>query len=65
MDTSIPNIDGSVFNLNTDCKEFHGDVIEKYPRQISDPLGRPVYVRCFIDADHGVNVITSSLHSGT
>ena len=64
MDPSMPNVDGYFFNLNTDCKEFYGDVVEKYPRKMSDPLGRPVYVRCFIDADHGFNFITSRLHSG-
>ena len=34
MDTSMPNVDGSVFNLNIDCKDFYGDVAEKYPHQM-------------------------------
>ena len=28
-----------------------------------EPLGRPVYVRCFVDADHGGNFIKRRLHS--
>ena len=34
METSMPNVDGSVFNPNVDCKEFYGDVAEKYPHQM-------------------------------
>ena len=64
MDPIIPNIDGSVFNNNTDLKYFYGDVVEKDPHQITEPLGRPVYFGCLIDADHVGNVITRRLHSG-
>ena len=63
MDPIMPYVDGSIFNLNADWKEFYGDVVEKYPHQILELLGRPVYFGCFIDADHGVNVITRRLHS--
>ena len=63
MDPSMTYVDGSVFNLNDDWREFYGDVVEKYPHQIPKPLGRPVYVGCFINVDHGVNVITRRLNS--
>ena len=64
MDPSMPNVDGYFFNLNTDCKEFYGDVVEKHPHQISDPLGMPVYIGCFIDADHSGNFIARHFHCG-
>ena len=48
MDPSMPNVDKSIFNLNADRKEFYGDVVEKHPHQISDPLGSPVYIGFFI-----------------
>ena len=58
MDPSMPNVDEFVFNLNADRKEFNGDMVEKYPHQITDPLGRPVYIGCFIYSDHGGNFVT-------
>ena len=61
---SVPDVDETIFNLNADWKEFYRYVVEEYPRRISDPLGRPVYVGCFVDTEHGGNVITSRLQSG-
>ena len=29
-----------------------------------EPLGRPVHVTCFVDADHAGNLVTRRLHSG-
>ena len=60
---SVPDVDETIFNLNADWKEFYRYVVEEYPRRISDPLGRPVYVGCFVDTEHGGNVITSRLQS--
>ena len=39
-------------------------MVEEGLHQIPEPLGRPVYVGCFVDADHVVNVITRRLYSG-
>ena len=39
-------------------------MVEEDPHQISEPLGRAVYVGLFVDADHGENVITRHFHSG-
>ena len=64
MDPSMQNVDKSVFNLNADWKEFYGDMVEKYPHQIPDPLGMPVYIGCFIDADHSGNFIARRFHCG-
>ena len=64
MDPIMPNVDESILNLNDYWKRLYRDMVEKYPHQMSDPLGRPVYLVCFIDADHVGNFITRRLHSG-
>ena len=43
MDPSVPNADGSVFNIDADWKELYGDMVEEDPHQISESLGKPVY----------------------
>ena len=63
MDSSMAYVDGYVFNLNADWKELYFGVVEKYPHQILELLGRPVYFGCFINVYHGGNVITRRLHS--
>ena len=64
MDPSVPDVDESVFNPNNYWKEFYGDVVEKDPHRISEPLGNPLYVGCFVNSDHRYNVITRRSHSG-
>ena len=38
-------------------------MVEEDPHQIPEPLVKPVYAECFVDADHGLNVVTRRLHS--
>ena len=64
MDPSMPNADKYVFNLNADWKELYGGMVEKYSHQMPEPLGRPVYIGCFVDSYHGGNFITRHFHSG-
>ena len=63
MYPSVPDVDEYVFNLNADWKEFYGGMVEKYSHQMPDPLGRPVYIGCFVDSYHGGNFITRRFHS--
>ena len=63
MDPSVLDVDESVFTLNSDLKEIYWDVVEEDLNRILETLGIPVYVGCFVDADHGVYVNTRSLHS--
>ena len=44
MDSSMAYVDGYVFNLNADWKEFYRDMVEEYYKQVLEPLGVPVYV---------------------
>ena len=45
-------------------REFYGDVAEEVPANMPEPLGRPVQVTCFVDADHAGNLVTRRSHSG-
>ena len=45
-------------------KEFYGDVVEELPSKMPEPLGSPIKIICFVDADHAGNVITRRSHSG-
>ena len=64
MDRSVPDVDKCVFNLNADWEEFYRDAVKVGPHWIPEPLGKLVYVGCFINADHGRNAITRCSHSG-
>ena len=59
----MTNVDEYVFNIKKYWEEFYGDLVEEDPHQIPDSFGRPVYVRCFVDADHGFNVIKKRFQS--
>ena len=45
-------------------KEFYGDVAEEVPADMPTPLGNPVEITCFVDADHAGNVVTRRSHTG-
>ena len=53
-----------VFNLNTDWKDFYRNIVEEDHHLMPEILGKSVYVGCFVDGDHGVNVIISHEQSG-
>ena len=45
-------------------REFYGEVAEELPVGMPEPLGRPVKITCFVDADHAGNLVTRRSHSG-
>jgi hypothetical protein len=56
------------FNLDdfreVDWSEFYGDVVEELPPKMPKPLGNPVNITCFVDANHAGNVVTRRSHTG-
>ena len=50
--------------MDADWTEFYGDVWEEDPPDMPEPLGKPVYINTFVDADHAGNVVTRRSHSG-
>ena len=48
----------------SEWREFYGDVAEELPVNMPVPLGKPIQVTCFVDADHAGNLVTRRSHSG-
>jgi len=63
FDARKPDIDESAFQ-EVDWDDFYGEVEEELPPKMPEPLGRPVTISCFVDANHAGNVVTRRLHSG-
>ena len=57
------DVDESVFR-NGDWTDFYGPVVEEDPPQMPVPLGNPVVMSCFVDADHAGNTVTRRSHTG-
>ena len=53
-----------VFNMDADWLPFYGDVVEEDPPNMPEPLGEPVVMTVFVDADHASNVMTRRSHTG-
>jgi hypothetical protein len=45
-------------------KDFYGDVSEAIPPNAPPPLGKPVEVRCYVDADHAGDKLTRRSRTG-
>jgi hypothetical protein len=58
--TAPENIDDSV-SKSGNWTEFYGKVTKEDPPNMPVPLGNPVVMSCFVDADHAGNLVTSHL----
>jgi hypothetical protein len=58
-----PNIDERRFK-KVDWSDIYGDVQEELPPRMPKPLGNPVELHCFVDADHAGNLATRRSHTG-
>jgi hypothetical protein len=47
-----------------DWKAFYPDAQEAIPSNAPEPLGNPVVLSCFVDADHAGNKVTRRSHTG-
>ena len=47
-----------------DWRDFYGDVVEELPARMPEPLGSPVTISAFVDANHAGNVVTRRSHTG-
>ena len=63
-DSKTTEVNESVFNNNTNWKDFYGDMEEELPPKIPDQRGDVVRISAFIDANHDENIITRRSHSG-
>ena len=67
FDYKIPDIDKQLFHPSDKsvCEEFYPEAEEAIPGNAPPPRGKPVYVRCYLDANHEGNLITRRSHTGT
>jgi hypothetical protein len=64
FDATSPLLDEDCFQHDEDWKPFYGDVHEEEPIDMPTPLGLPVEVSCFVDANHAGNIVTRRSHTG-
>ena len=64
FDPKTPIVNDRAFNTDADWTDFYGDVREELPPKMPKPLGKPVCISCFVDANHAGNVITRRSHTG-
>lgn len=63
FDLVIPQV-GEEHFIKRDWREFYGEVEEELPAHMPEPLGNPVVINYFVDANHAGNVITRRSHTG-
>jgi hypothetical protein len=63
FDPSDPTFDPTSF-IEQDWSEFYCDVREEMPPKMPEPLGSPVTISVFVDANHAGNVVTRRSHTG-
>ena len=64
FDDKIPQVDESVFETVDWAESVYGDQHEELPPNMPEPLGNPVVVSCFVDANHAGDLITRRSHTG-
>jgi hypothetical protein len=57
-------VNEDAFASNADWKDFYGDVREELLSKMPTPLGNPVTINAFVDANHAGNVVTRRSHTG-
>jgi hypothetical protein len=63
FDSSYRTVDDSRFTIN-DWSQFYPGAAEAVPPNIPRPLGLPIIVTCYCDADHAGCRVTRRSHSG-
>ena len=57
----LPN---TPMQAKADWSSFYSDLEEELPQNMPEPLGHPVNIYTFVDANHARNVVTRRLHTG-
>jgi hypothetical protein len=63
FDPTYVNIDYEAFP-HENWSDFYGDVSEAIPPNAPPPLGKPVEIRCYVDADHAGDKVTCRSRTG-
>ena len=63
LDAKEPLVDEQRF-APVNWADFYPEAAEAIPPNMPEPLGNPVKVSCFVDADHAGNLVTRRSHTG-
>jgi Reverse transcriptase (RNA-dependent DNA polymerase) len=63
LDPGQPRYDRSGF-IDYDWTDIYGAMSEELPPRMPEPLGAPLTMSCFVDADHAENLVTRRSHTG-
>jgi hypothetical protein len=63
FDHADPIYDPNTFIIQN-WMEFYGDIEEELPPKMPEPLGQPMNITAFVDANHAGNVVTRRSHTG-
>ena len=63
FDPQLPEVNEGAFTI-ADWTDFYGEVEEEDPPHMPEPLGNPVMMSCFVDANHAGNKVTRRSHTG-
>jgi len=58
FDPAYPEIDDRRFKKDVDWQDFYPKATDELPPGMPEPLGLPVDISCFVDADHAGNLLT-------
>ena len=66
FDSKIQDIYKQLFHPSDKSvwEESYPEAEEAIPRNAPTPRRKPVYVRCYVDADHSGNLLTRRSHTG-
>ena len=64
FDPRTVTVDDNAFYDGETWVEFYGNVVEEDPPGMPEPLGNPVTITCFVDANHATNTVTRRSHTG-
>ena len=64
LDSLVNAVDEEAFNQDADWVAFYGKVKEEDPLDMPEPLGKPVTITVFVDADHASNTVTRRSMTG-
>ena len=67
FDYNIPYIDKQLFHTSNKIvlEEFYPDTEEAIPGNYPPPRVNPVYIGCYVEDDHAVNVISGQSYTGS
>jgi hypothetical protein len=64
FDDKMPRLDGTAFHKSDWSESIYGDVEEEIPSNAPKPLGNPVMMTCFVDANHAGDKVTCWSQTG-